>query len=152
VTSGNRSCFWSLPAILFLLTAVYAAWKVNALPIVPCQEQGTSRSNEHKFQAITVVVRPWNGQHHVYGVFRIPQEFKHDRLYSAALSIDGLPANFSAGSPEDEAYDTIAAEYGFYLKRAYIPTRTALWFLVTGRFGDLRTACHWWLVFTEKSL
>ena len=46
--------------------------------------------------------------------------------------------------------DTAAAKPGYYLKQTHVPTRLALWFLVSGMFGDLRTPCHWTLVIKER--
>ncbi|MEO7863802.1 MAG: hypothetical protein ABIU05_25900 [Nitrospirales bacterium] len=81
----------------------------------------------------------------------IPERYKHDRLYTTTLQIQGYTARLSAGSAEDEDRDNIVVENGYYLKRAYVPTRTALWFLFIGRFGDLRAPCHWWLVFADRA-
>jgi len=81
----------------------------------------------------------------------IPEQYKYDHLYRAKLMIDGITAEFTAGSPEDEDAYNDRAEPGHYMKRVYLRTRTALWFLVTGRFGDLRMSCHWWLILSDRA-
>ena len=83
-------------------------------------------------------------------MFEVPEQYKYDHLYSAKLMIQGFDAEFIAGSSEDEDSSVAVARSGYYAKRVYVSTRTALWFLVTGRFGDLRTPCHWWLVLKDK--
>ncbi len=80
----------------------------------------------------------------------IPEQYKYDHLYSAQLSIQGFETEFLAGSPEDEDPYMVTAKPGYYSKRVYISTRTALWFLFTGRFGDLRASCHWWLILKDR--
>jgi len=86
----------------------------------------------------------------VYGIFTIPEQYKFDHLYTAKLTIQGVPTAFQAGSPEDEDINSGRAEPGYYIKRVYLSTRTSLWFLLTGRFGDLRTSCHWWLIVADR--
>jgi hypothetical protein len=86
----------------------------------------------------------------VYALFTIPEQYKFDHLYTAKLNIQGLPTAFQAGSPEDEDLHSGPPEPGYYVKRVYLSTRTSLWFLLTGRFGDLRTSCHWWLIIADR--
>ena len=116
-----------------------------------CGVEGPGSSGEHKFRAVQVVVRPWQGQHNVYGIFKIPERYKDDRRYATRLKIQEFTASLYAGGAEDENRDSIMVEQGHYLKRVYVPTRTALWFLLIGRFGDLRSPCHWWLVFVDRA-
>jgi hypothetical protein len=84
----------------------------------------------------------------VYGIFVIPEQYKYDHLYTVNLTIQGVPTPFVAGSPEDGDH----LEDGYYVKRVYLPTRTALWFLTTMRFGDLRASCHWWLLISDRGV
>lgn len=80
----------------------------------------------------------------------IPEQYKYDHLFSAKLTIQGFETDFTAGSSEDEDLEANIRKPGYYIKRVHVPTRTALWFLLTGRFGDLRTSCHWWLVLADR--
>ena len=86
----------------------------------------------------------------MYGIFTVPDQYRRDRLYTARLMIQGFTEDFSETSPEGGDIYNGRAEPGHYIKRFYIPTRTALWFLLTGRFGDLNTSCHWWLVIEDR--
>lgn len=133
---------------LFLLTVVTVL--VNVPPFTDCRSEAPVVARQHWFRATKTVVQPWQGPHHVYGTFSIPEQYKFDHLYTAKLTIHGIPAEFQAGSPEDEDVFSVRTEPGHYVKRVYISTRTALWFLLTGRFGDLRTSCHWWLVIADR--
>jgi hypothetical protein len=96
------------------------------------------------------MAEPWKGPHHVYGIFVIPEQYKYDHLYSAKLIIQGFDTEFSAGSSEDVDPYAEVVKPGYYVKRVYISTRIALWFLFTGRFGDLRTSCHWGLILKDR--
>lgn len=146
---GFHRHIWGISILLALAVAIVMTWLVNRSPMTACRVELGS-SGENKFRAVQVVVQPWQGRHQVYGVFMIPERYKHDRLYSVTLTVQGFTAKFSAGSPENEERDNIVPEYGYYIRRAYVPTRNALWILLTGSFGDLRTPCHWWLVFVDR--
>lgn len=123
---------------------------VNLPPLIDCILEPPFSSNGYWFRAIQTEVQPWRGPHHVYGTFIIPDQYKFNHLYTAKLTIQGVAAEIIAGSPEDEDIYSGRAEPGHYIKRVYLPTRTALWFLLAGRFGELRTSCHWWLVIAER--
>jgi len=137
-------------AVLVPLAAVLALVNVPSLTDCSAERPDDSNSNKHWFRAIRIVVQPWWGPHHVYGVFDIPVRYKRDRLYTTKLVIHGFSGEFSETSPEGGVISKSPSEPGYYIKRMSLPTRTALWFLVTGRFGDLRMPCHWWLVISDR--
>ena len=136
-------------AIVLLSLAAAIAF-INATPAAECRFQAPLVPKQYWFQASQVVAEPWLGPHHVYGTFIIPKQYKFDHLYTAKLMIHGTPAEFQAGSPEDEDTHSGQPEPGFYVKRVYLSTRTAVWFLLTGQFGDLKASCHWWLVIKDR--
>ena len=87
----------------------------------------------------------------MYGIFTVPDQYRRDDLYTAKLMIQGFADELPETSPEGGDIDIGQAEPGHYNKRFYLPTRTALWFVLTGRFGDLRMPCHWWLVIADRN-
>ena len=121
---------------------------INVPPLTECGSEPPVQTKQYWFRAERTYVQPWRGPHHVYGLFTVPNQYKFHHLYAATLSIQGVETEFTAGSPEGSD-DTVITKPGYYTKRVYISTRTALWFLATGRFGDLRMPCHWWLVLTD---
>ena len=123
---------------------------VNVPPLTNCRLEVPSDQKEYRVQARETVVQPWKGRHQVYGIFEIPEQYRYDHLYSVKLTIQGFETEFIAGSSEDADYHTGIVKSGYYIKRVYVSTRAALWFLMTGRFGDLRTSCHWWLVLQDR--
>lgn len=141
--------------VLGLSTSVVAlAVVVGGLVAAPsstdCHQVPATKDGEHWFQAADTVVEPWFGRHHVYGVFTIPVKYKFDHLFTAKLVIQGTSQEFLAGSPEDEETSRSPWFPGYYRKRVYLSTRTAMRFLMAGRFGDLRSTCHWWLVISNR--
>lgn len=148
VRAARRS-IRSLVTVLTLAAVLTVAWLLSPFSMTTCDFSEPGKTSEFWFQAVEVVVRPWMGRHQVYGVFIIPDRLKHHGLYSVTLRIEGIEREFLAGSPENEDIEgTIPA--GYYLRRAYIPTRMAMWFFFTGRLGNLRDPCHWWLVYKDR--
>jgi hypothetical protein len=135
-------------AVGFVLLMAVMVWLINKPPVTPCPAEPKVDSKAHEIRAMKVVVQPWKGPHQVYGIFMVPIRYKDDRLYSTRLRVQGFERGLTR--PEPEYMDTMAAKPGYYLKRTYAPTRLALWFLVSGMFGDLRTPCHWTLVIMER--
>jgi hypothetical protein len=128
------------------------AWLVNKPPTVECVGEGLGDHQAHTIRAVKVVVRPWLGQHHVYGVFMVPNRYRHNKNYAVSMVVRGFDRSFVGGERFDKQdVDGFLVAPGNYLLRRYVPTRLALWFLVNGRFGDLRNPCNWTLVFIERS-
>ena len=105
---------------------------LNMPPLTDCRSEAPVAAKEYGFRAIQTVVQPWKGRHHVYGTFSVPDQYWRDRLYRARLKIQGFTEEFPETSPEGGDNDNGRAEPGHYIKRVYLPTRTALWFLLTG--------------------
>ena len=85
--------------------------------LTECRSEAPVAAKQHWFHATQTVVQPWRGPHHVYGIFTIPEQYKFDHLYTAKLTIQGIPAEFQAGSPEEEDIYGGRAEPGYYIKR-----------------------------------
>lgn len=145
----QRSKSWIATACVLALAAV-AIVLVNMPPLTACRWEEQTAEKPHRFPAMRSVVQPWRGPHHVYGEFLIPQKYNRDRLYKAKLMIQGFPIEFVETTPEGERINGDGAGPGYYIKRVYLPTRVALWFLLTGRFGDLESSCHWGLVIVDR--
>src|SRR5262245_27771882 len=100
------------------------------MPLVTdCLSEPPVAAKQYWFRAKQTVVQPWRGQHHVYGMFSVPDQYRHDRLYTARLIIQGFNEDLPETSPEGGDIYNSGAEPGHYTKRVYLPTRTALWFL-----------------------
>ena len=139
---------FSASCLALLATAIVL---VNMQPLTGCRSEAPVATKQYWFRATQTVVQPWRGRHHVYGMFSVPDQYRRDDLYTAKLMIQGFADESPETSPEGGDIDIGQAEPGHYNKRFYLPTRTALWFVLTGRFGDLRMPCHWWLVIADRN-
>lgn len=146
---GGRKLFYRWIIASILVGSLIVVWQANREPRDPCDSRLTMHPGERRFVPLQVVAQPWKGRHHVYGVFEIPVEYRVHRLYSVRLTIGGEETVFAAGSPENEEFTETPSIEGVFIRRAYVPTRTAVWFLLTGRFGNLNSVCHWSLIYTN---
>ncbi len=140
---------WIGSACVAVIVAGTLAWLLNKPPTVDCNAETATDHRAHKILARKVVVHPWLGPHHVYGVFMVPNRYEQNKKGAVVMTIRGyryLAAGRSFGA---QSVDGLVAEPGHYVLRSHVHTRVALWFLVSGLFGDLRRPCNWALVFIE---
>lgn len=143
----KRRATWLIGSVLSVLTVTIL---LNMPPMTGCGHNLPVSGHQHWFNATEIVVQPWRGEHHVYGVFTIPVQYQDQRLYSARLTIKSLSNGFPEVSPESGKFYDERVDTAHYRMRVYFPTRMALWFLLTGRFGDLTMPCHWWLAIQDR--
>ena len=133
-----------------LVLTVTVAWLLSKPPTHDCTIEHSTDS--YQIRPSKVIVRPWLGQHQVFGIFMVPLRYRSGRTYSGTISVESFIGEFIPDSqPQVQQTDDVVAEPGYYLVRGYIPTRTALWFLFTGQFGDLRSPCNWTSEFRKRS-
>lgn len=139
----RRYISWSFLAAVVIVATGSTAWLAGRPPTAGCASAEPVASGQTLILGRAIVARPWYGPHHVYGLFQVPERFGRGHV-AATLRVGSFqePADLQRGRWSDSA---IAPMPGHYLKRVYVPTRTALRFLVSGHFGDLRTACNWTL-------
>lgn len=123
---------------------------LNMPQFTSCNQNPPVSDHERWFRAAKVVVQPWRGPHHVYGVFFVPKQYRRDRLYKAKLVVQGLTEELPETSPASGGGYDGRVDPGLYAMQLYLPTRMAIWLLFTGRFGDLNAACHWWIVIADR--
>lgn len=121
-------------------------WPVNDSD---CNSAVFLSSKTQKFQvtATKVVVQPWRGEHHVYGIFMVPNEYKQTPFF--VLSVKGFGSECSRPFGYNQNLDGISAEPGTHLVRDYIRTRSALRLITQGLYFDLKNRENWTLTFPQ---
>lgn len=146
----KKRALWIVTASVVCLLVILAGL-ANLLSRVSCAAEPPVISRHYQARAIRVMVEPWQGQHHVYGVFSVPLQYRQHRLYTAKLRLEGFNEEFPEISPEAGRIYDILAEPGHYIMRVNFSTRTALWYILLGRFRDLAASCHWWLIIDDRT-
>jgi hypothetical protein len=97
--------------------------------------------------ATKVVVQPWLGEHHVYGIFMVPDQYKQTPFF--ILSVKDVANKCSRPFGNNQYYDGVFAEPGTHLIRNYIRTRTAIQSISKGLYFQLNDPKNWTLIFPE---
>ncbi|OUL25238.1 hypothetical protein BV378_16925 [Nostoc sp. RF31YmG] len=141
----RRQLFHTL-VFLCSLIIVILLWPINDSD---CNSAAFLASKTKKFQvqATKVVVQPWRGEHHVYGIFMVPNEYKQSPLF--VLTVKGFGSECSKPFGYSQNYDDISAEPGTHLVRDYMRTRTALRLILQGLYWQLNDKQNWTLTYPQ---
>ncbi|HLO85740.1 MAG TPA: hypothetical protein VK203_12140 [Nostocaceae cyanobacterium] len=129
--------------LLALVTVLIISCILEQAPDFPCSQWGFIKTQNPKYyiHPERVVIQPWLGQHHVYGVFMLPSGYAHDRLMTVRI-----PENepfcgtvLNAG----QSADGVNAQPGHYLARGYLRTRTTLKLVIQGKIQHLLNRKNW---------
>lgn len=103
--------------LLFSLIIVTLWWPIND---ADCNSKAFLASKNPKFsiQASQIVVQPWRGEHQVYGIFMVPNEYKRSPFF--VLSVKGVGSYCSRPFGYNKNYDDVVAEPGTHLIRYYM--------------------------------
>jgi hypothetical protein len=131
---------------LFSLLIVIIWWPVNDSN---CSLINLLRLKQQNFQvqATQVLVKPWLGEHHVYGIFQVPDEYKNSRFF--VLSIPGDRQYCSRPFGYGTNYDDVFAEPGTSLIKHYIRSRIAVKMIFQGLYFQLNNPKNWTLTFPK---
>ncbi|AFY46930.1 hypothetical protein Nos7524_1036 [Nostoc sp. PCC 7524] len=140
-------------SLVSILGMSYFLDQVERSPIVLCQSSwGFPKIQGVKYytKPEKIVVKPWLGQHHVYAVFMIPQEYRHDYLFT--LNLPG--ENTRCGAIKRTNQSVIAgvtAKPEHYLLKGYLNTRIALNLIIQGKLNELKQSQNWQLGYAKKN-
>jgi hypothetical protein len=88
-----------------------------------------------------VVVRPWKGRHHVFGVFELPENVPNSSPFK--VHIPGVGTFCGSLNVRKGGRFSTAAGSGKQMYVGYLRTRTALWVTARGKYSQLRHPSNW---------
>ncbi|BAY07876.1 hypothetical protein [Calothrix sp. NIES-2098] len=111
--------------------------------------QFISAQDKQYLSAKKIVIQPWRGQHHVYAIFSVANEYKTDKFIQVTIPNHGAICGIVYHI--DNSYHGGAyAQPGHYLLKAYLNTRVALWLIIQGKGNQLEQAENWKLGYIKK--
>lgn len=141
----NRNLIYGL---IFLLTVIITIiwWPVNDsnCGLVTLRKL---RNPNFQVKASQVVVKPWLGEHHVYGIFQVPNEYKESQFFM--LSIPGDRKYCSRPFGYKQNFDDVFADPGTHLIRRYVRSRIAVKMIFQGLYLQLNNPENWTLTFPK---
>ncbi|MEA5573174.1 hypothetical protein [Calothrix sp. UHCC 0171] len=112
-------------------------------PIFSCYEWGfSSNATKYYTHPEKIVVKPWRGQHHVFGIFMIPGGYLNDNLFKLEIPGEQTYCGVLAYEGTVEA-EGVRAKPGAYLMKGLLNTRTALWLISQGKVDELKKIENW---------
>jgi hypothetical protein len=135
--------------LLLSLSIIILWWPVNDSD---CNFEAFLASKNPKFQvqAAKVVVHPWLGRHHVYGIFMIPDKYKQSPFFVVEVQGAGIYCSKQFGYKKN--FDGIFAEPETYLVRKFIRTRATLRLILQGLYFQVNDKQNWTLTFPEPKV
>lgn len=132
---------------LFSLLIVIIWWPVNDSN---CSLVNLLRLKKQNFpiQATQVVVKPWLGEHHVYGIFRVPDQYKETQFMMLTVPDNRKYCSRPFGYSQN--YDDVFAEPGTHLIKHYIRSRIAVKMIFQGFYFQLNNPKNWTLIFPKQ--
>ncbi|WP_414563440.1 MULTISPECIES: hypothetical protein [unclassified Anabaena] len=130
--------------LLFSLIIVILWWPIND---ADCNSKAFLASKTPKFsiQASQIVVQPWHGEHQVYGIFMVPNEYKRSPFF--VLSVKGIGSHCSRPFGYNQNYDDVVAKPGTHLIRYYMRSRIALRGILQGLYLQINNPQNWTLTY-----
>ena len=131
---------------LLSLSIITLWWPVNDSD---CNFEAFLASKTTRFQvhATKVIVQPWRGRHHVYGIFMIPDEYKQAPFF--VLTVQGAGSYCSKQFGYKQNFDDIFPEPGTYLVKKPIRTRKTLRLILQGFYSQVNDKNNWTLTFPD---
>ncbi|MEM6753126.1 MAG: hypothetical protein AAF630_09180 [Cyanobacteria bacterium P01_C01_bin.38] len=118
-------------------------------PGIACDSWGFSSNTEKYYiHPEKIVVEPWKGQHHVYGIFQIPGGYLNDKMLK--LEIPGIKTYCGIlAYGGTVAIDGVQAKPGHYLMKGMLNTRFAIKLIMQGKQKELKQPQNWNLGYTK---
>ncbi|QLE55962.1 hypothetical protein [Nostoc sp. TCL26-01] len=143
----KRRITYYIGILLVSLILITLWWPVDDSQ---CNAEAFLASKRKKFQvqATEVVVQPWRGEHQVYGIFVVPDEYKETPFF--VLTVKGFGSDCSKPFGYSQNYSDIFAEPGTHLIRDYLRTRIAFRLILQGLYFQLNQPENWTLTYPRK--
>jgi hypothetical protein len=138
-------------SLLSILGFSYVSEFSERSPITSCHEWGffSSKSEKYYTHPEKIVIKPWDGPHHVYGLFMIPNGYRNDFLFT--VTIDKTEVNcgiFNSG--DTKLAESINAKPGYYMIKGFLNTRIALKLIIQGKGDQLNQLQNWKVGYINK--
>lgn len=133
---------------LFSILGVFYFHKRS--PVTTCKpSKFISAQDKQYLHPQKIVIKPWRGQHHVYAVFSVDNEYKTDKLM--LVTVPDEPTKCGYINYINHSYGSPDAPPGQHLVKGYLNTRTALWLIAQGKGDQLKQPSNWKLGYAIKA-
>jgi len=135
--------FTCMSAAIALLSGFTLPEKPSVASRCPRETLVASNTTSHQVHPEKVIVKPWKGRHHVYGIFVLPNEYKASDFFM--VSVEGA-SSYCGGQPVAVAgkkFQGVRVKPGERILVGYFRTRTASWLIAQGKIEQLKQPRNW---------
>jgi hypothetical protein len=138
-------------SLLSILGFSYVSHLSERSPVTSCREWGFYSSKAEKYYTYPekVVVKPWFGQHHVYGLFMIPDGYRNDFFFTITIDKAEVYCGVMYG-PGRKSIAGVNAKPGYSLIKGPLNTRVALQIILQGKGEQLKQPQNWRVGYINK--
>ncbi len=136
--------------LLFILICILSFSYVDKKsPVTACNQWGfTSKAEKYYIHPEKIVVEPWRGEHHIYGIFQIPGGYLNDKLLKVEIPGSRTYCGVVAYGGTVTT-DGVYAKPGYYLMKGFLNTRIAIKLILQGKQEELKQSKNWNLGYTK---
>jgi hypothetical protein len=137
---------------LVSIVGIYILDRIERSAIARCQSWWAfPQTQQVKYYTFPekVVFQPWLGQHNVYAIFMIPQEYRYDYLFRLHLPGEDTRCGVIKQANQSVIAD-VDAKPGYYLLTGYLNTRIALRLILQGHLNQLKQPQNWQLGYFKR--
>ncbi|MBW4562549.1 MAG: hypothetical protein KME32_15640 [Mojavia pulchra JT2-VF2] len=147
----RRNQFFYILFVVSLVGILGFSYANKRSPVTSCHSWGFISAKAEKYYTYPekLVVQPWRGQHHVYGIFMVPNGHTPDYLITVTLPETKTYCG-TINYGRSNSMEGISAKPGHYLVKGYLNTRIALWWIAHGKVDQLKQPSNWKLGYTKK--
>ncbi len=137
-------------SLLSILGFSYVSELSERVPITTCRQWGfySSKGEKYYTHPEKIVVKPWDGQHNVYGIFMIPDRYRNDILFT--VTIDKTEVHCGVFQSPVTTDEGINAKPGYYVIKGFLNTRVALGVILEGKGHQLKQSQNWRVGYVNK--
>ncbi|MGI0493530.1 hypothetical protein ACN4EG_17240 [Alkalinema pantanalense CENA528] len=97
----------------------------------------------------TVIMKPWQGKHQVYGIFMLPKVVQARE--PAILKVKHIGVYCDVVNRSGSKREGVIAKPNHFLMVDHIHTRTAFWFLLLGKADLIQNPDNWTLIYVDPA-
>ena len=97
-------------------------------------------SGKYYTHPVKIVVEPWKGEHHIYGIFQIPEGYSHKDVFTVKIP---NTATFCGLFMDADDFAGVVPKPGYYLVKGFFRTRIALSIIFQGKGSELKNSQNW---------
>ena len=138
-------------SLLSIVGFSYVSELSERSPITSCHEWGfySSKGEKYYTHPKKIVIKPWVGQHHVYGIFMIPSAYRNDFFFTVTIDKTEVYCGVM-NEAHTKFVGGVNGKPEYYQIKGLLNTRVALRLIFQGKEDQLKQPRNWRVGYINK--